>query len=124
VEEGAKGALGDRSAASRPDVEQQKRIKQLERALCRSHLQTEILRNVLGESAAGKPIRRHGSWQPIRFLPLAIISPSLIPLPIPPGNEANDDNRWFQPFGFWEGVSLGSYTVTSRLGYFWVSTVR
>jgi transposase-like protein len=49
VEEGAKAALGGRSAAARPDVEQDKRIKQLERALGRSHLQIEILKNVLGE---------------------------------------------------------------------------
>ena len=49
VEEGAKAALGGRSAAARPDVEQEKRIKQLERALGRSHLQIEILKNVLGE---------------------------------------------------------------------------
>jgi hypothetical protein len=31
------------------DEEQAKRIKQLERALGRSHLQIEILKNVLGE---------------------------------------------------------------------------
>ena len=49
VEEGAKAALGGRSAAARPDVEQEKRIKLLERALGRSHLQIEILKNVLGE---------------------------------------------------------------------------
>ena len=49
VEEGAKAALGGRSVAARPDVEQDKRIKQLERALGRSHLQIEILKNVLGE---------------------------------------------------------------------------
>ena len=61
VEAGAKAALGGRSAAAQPDVEQEKRIKQLERALCRSHLQIEILKNVLGECAAGQRIRRHGS---------------------------------------------------------------
>jgi len=33
----------------RPDVEQKKRIMQLELALGRSHLQIEILENVLGE---------------------------------------------------------------------------
>ena len=49
VEAGAKAALGGRSAAAQPDVEQEKRIKQLERALGRSHLQIEILKNVLGE---------------------------------------------------------------------------
>ena len=54
VEEGAKAALGGRSAAARPDVEQEKRIKQLERALGRSHLQIEILKNVLGEVSCGQ----------------------------------------------------------------------
>ena len=49
VEAGAKAALGGRSAAAQPDFEQEKRIKQLERALGRSHLQIEILKNVLGE---------------------------------------------------------------------------
>ena len=49
VEAGAKAALGGRSAAAQPDAEQEKRIKQLERALGRSHLQIEILKNVLGE---------------------------------------------------------------------------
>ena len=48
-EAGAKAAFGGRSAATRPDVEQEKRTKQLERALGRSHLQIEILKNVLGE---------------------------------------------------------------------------
>ena len=64
VEEGARAARGGRSAAARPDVEQEKRIKQLERAMGRSHLQIEILKNVLGECAAGRPIRRHGNWWP------------------------------------------------------------
>lgn len=49
AEQGAVAALGGRSAAARPDEEQNKRIKQLERALGRSHLQIEILKNVLGE---------------------------------------------------------------------------
>lgn len=49
MEKGALAALGGRSAAARPDEEQAKRIKQLERALGRSHLQIEILKNVLGE---------------------------------------------------------------------------
>ena len=49
VEQGAVAALGGRSATARPDEEQAKRIKQLERALGRSHLQIEILKNVLGE---------------------------------------------------------------------------
>ena len=49
MEKGALAALGGRSAATRPDEEQAKRIQQLERALGRSHLQIEILKNVLGE---------------------------------------------------------------------------
>jgi transposase-like protein len=49
MEKGALAALGGRSAAARPDQEQAKRIMQLERALGRSHLQIEILKNVLGE---------------------------------------------------------------------------
>lgn len=49
AERAAVAALGGRSAAARPDEEQAKRIKQLERALGRSHLQIEILKNVLGE---------------------------------------------------------------------------
>jgi len=46
---GSQGCAWGRSAAARPDAEQEKRIKQLERALGRSHLQIEILKNVLGE---------------------------------------------------------------------------
>ena len=49
AEKAALAALGGRSAAARPDEEQAKRVKQLERALGRSHLQIEILKNVLGE---------------------------------------------------------------------------
>lgn len=49
VEQAAVVALGGRSAAARPDAEQEKRVKQLERALGRSQLQIEILKNVLGE---------------------------------------------------------------------------
>jgi len=49
MEEGALAALGGRSAAARPDEEQAKRVKQLERALGRSQLQIELLKNVLGE---------------------------------------------------------------------------
>jgi transposase-like protein len=49
AEKAAVAAIGGRSAAARPDEEQAKRIKQLERALGRSHLQIEILKNVLGE---------------------------------------------------------------------------
>ena len=39
--------LGGRSAATQPDAELEKRIKQLERALKRPHLQIGILKNVL-----------------------------------------------------------------------------
>ena len=46
---GSQGCAWGRSAAARPDAEQEKRIKQLERALGQSHLQIEILKNVLGE---------------------------------------------------------------------------
>jgi transposase-like protein len=49
MEKGALAALGGKSAAAQPADEQGKRIKQLERALGRSHLQIEILKNVLGE---------------------------------------------------------------------------
>ena len=49
AEKAALAALAGKSAAARPDQEQEKRIKQLERALGRSHLQIEILKNVLGE---------------------------------------------------------------------------
>jgi hypothetical protein len=41
--------LGGEAQPRQPDAEQGKRIKQLERALGRSHLQIEILKNVLGE---------------------------------------------------------------------------
>ena len=43
------GCAWGRSAAAPADEEQSKRIKQLERALGRSHLQIEILKDVLGE---------------------------------------------------------------------------
>ena len=49
AEEGAKAALGGRSAAARPDAEQAKRIRQLERTLGRKQLEIEILKNVVGE---------------------------------------------------------------------------
>ena len=41
--------MGGTPAAAPRDAEQEKRIKQLERALGRSQLQIEILKNVLGE---------------------------------------------------------------------------
>jgi transposase len=49
AEQGAKAALGGRSAAGGVDEEQVKRVKQLERALGRKQLEIEILKNVLGE---------------------------------------------------------------------------
>ena len=49
MEKGALAALGGKSAAARPNEEQAKRIKQLERALGHSQLQIEILNNLLGE---------------------------------------------------------------------------
>lgn len=49
AEQGAKAALGGRSAAERPDAEQAKRIRQLERTLGRKQLEIEILKNVVGE---------------------------------------------------------------------------
>ncbi len=49
AEQGAKAALGGRSATERPDAEQAKRIRQLERTLGRKSLEIEILKNVVGE---------------------------------------------------------------------------
>ena len=49
AEQGAKAALGGRSAAGGVDQEQAKRVKQLERMLGRKQLEIEILKNVLGE---------------------------------------------------------------------------
>lgn len=49
MEKAALAALGGTSAAVRPDEEHVKRIKQLERALGRSALQIETLKDVLGE---------------------------------------------------------------------------
>jgi transposase-like protein len=49
VEKAAVAALGGRSVAGRAEQEQARRIRQLERALGRSQLQIDILKNVLGE---------------------------------------------------------------------------
>jgi transposase len=49
AEQGAKAALGGRSAAGGVGDEQAKRVKQLERMLGRKQLEIEILKNVLGE---------------------------------------------------------------------------
>ena len=64
VEEGAKAALGGRSAAARPDVEQEKRIKQLERALGRSHLQIEILKTCWASELRASPFVSTGVSSP------------------------------------------------------------
>jgi hypothetical protein len=47
--EGRSGCDWGESRAARPNEEQAKRIKQLERALGHSQLQIEILNNLLGE---------------------------------------------------------------------------
>jgi len=49
AEQGAKAAPGGRSATERPDAEQAKLIRQLERTLGRKSLEIEILKNVVGE---------------------------------------------------------------------------
>jgi transposase-like protein len=49
AEQAAVAALGGRSAAARPDVEQARRIRELERSLGKAHVQIDILKNVLGE---------------------------------------------------------------------------
>jgi transposase-like protein len=49
VEQGAKAALGGKSAAARPDEDHVTKIKQLERALGHSALQIKILKKVLDE---------------------------------------------------------------------------
>jgi transposase len=48
AEEGAKAALGGRSAAA-GETEKDRRIRQLERTLGRKSLEIEILKNVVGE---------------------------------------------------------------------------
>jgi transposase len=48
AEQGAKAALGGRSAAA-AETEKDRRIRQLERSLGRKALEVEILKNVVGE---------------------------------------------------------------------------
>ena len=48
AEQGAKAALGGRSAAA-GETEKDRRIRQLERTLGRKSLEIEILKNVVGE---------------------------------------------------------------------------
>jgi len=61
VEQGAKAALGGRSAAA-AESEKDRRIRQLERTLGRKLLEIEILRNVVGEGAAVRLTPRRGKW--------------------------------------------------------------
>jgi transposase-like protein len=49
AEKAAVAALAGRSAALKPDEEQRKRIRELERSLGKAHIQIDILKNVLGE---------------------------------------------------------------------------
>ena len=61
AEQGAKAALGGRSAAA-AETEKDHRIRQLERTLGRKALEIEILKNVVGECAAVKFTPKRGSW--------------------------------------------------------------
>ena len=49
AEKAAVAALAGRNAALKPDQEQRKRIRELERSLGKAHVQIDILKNVLGE---------------------------------------------------------------------------
>lgn len=49
AEKAAVAALAGRSAALKPDEDQRKRIRELERSLGKAHIQIDILKNVLGE---------------------------------------------------------------------------
>ncbi len=49
AEKAAVAALAGRNAALKPDEEQRKRIRELERSLGKAHIQIDILKNVLGE---------------------------------------------------------------------------
>ena len=50
----ARAALGGRSAATQPDAEQEKRIKQLERALKRPHFADRDLKKRAGRVSGGQ----------------------------------------------------------------------
>lgn len=49
AEKAAVAALAGRGAVLKPDEEQRKRIRELERSLGKAHIQIDILKNVLGE---------------------------------------------------------------------------
>lgn len=49
AEKAAVAALAGRGTALKPDEEQRKRIRELERSLGKAHIQIDILKNVLGE---------------------------------------------------------------------------
>lgn len=49
AEKAAIAALAGRGTALKPDEEQRKRIRELERSLGKAHIQIDILKNVLGE---------------------------------------------------------------------------
>src|SRR3981081_4248486 len=61
AEQGAKAALGGKSAAA-AETEKDHRIRQLERTLGRKALEIEILKNVVGEWAAVQFTPRHERW--------------------------------------------------------------
>src|SRR5438445_12989174 len=61
AEQGAKAALGGRSAAA-AETEKDHRIRQLERTLGRKSLEIEILKNVVGECAVVRFTPRHEKW--------------------------------------------------------------
>src|ERR1700682_4963413 len=61
AEQGAKAALGGRSAAA-AETEKDHRIRQLERTLGRKSLEIEILKNVVGEVAGVRFPPRHKKW--------------------------------------------------------------
>src|SRR2546422_8827931 len=61
AEQGAKAALGGRSAAA-AETEKDHRIRQLERTLGRKSLEIEILKNVVGERTVAQFTPRHERW--------------------------------------------------------------
>src|SRR6202790_2710435 len=61
AEQGAKAALGGKSAAA-GETEKDRRIRQLERTLGRKSLEIEILKNVVGEGAGVKFTPRRERW--------------------------------------------------------------
>src|ERR1700751_1280044 len=61
AEQGAKAALGGRSAAA-AESEKDRRIRQLERPLGRKWLEIEIRKNGVGEGVAVKFMPRRGRW--------------------------------------------------------------